>query len=131
MKSFIIGIFTVGSLILTSSCKDIKQSNVSYSNQDSITAGMTRAKNEGEKVEGRFLNIQKLTDRTYKLSIQLNQDSIAVFETLMPLDQNEIRLLKKVGNNIVLTYKLYQNQVTKKTTKMVQYMQPIYEIQSK
>jgi hypothetical protein len=131
MKSFIIGIFIVGSLILTSSCKDIKQSNVSYSNQDSITAGMTRAKNEGEEVEGRFLNIQKLTDRTYKLSIQLNQDSIAVFETLMPLDQNEIRLLKKVGNNIVLTYKLYQNQVTKKTTKMVQYMQPIYEIQSK
>ena len=131
MKSFIIGIFIFASLIFTSSCKDIKRSDVSYPNQDSIIASQGRAKNNGEKVEGRFLNIQKLTDRTYELSIQLNQDSVAVFETLMPLDQNEISLLKKVGNNIVLTYKVYQDSVTKKPIKMVQYMQPIYEIQSK
>ena len=75
---------------------------------------MTRAKNEGEKVEGRFLNIQKLTDKTYTLSIQLNQDSIAIFETYMPLDQNEISLLKKDGNNIILTYNVYQDPETKK-----------------
>jgi len=82
-------------------------------------------------VEGKFLNIQKLTDKTYTLSIQLNQDSVAIFETYMPFDQNEISLLKKDGNNIILTYKVYQDPVTKKPIKMVQYMQPVYEIHRK
>ncbi|HMK19657.1 MAG TPA: hypothetical protein VK492_15755 [Chitinophagaceae bacterium] len=131
MKSFIIEISISASVILTSSCNDKSQSDAPNSNQDSIIDNMTKAKNSDEKVEGKFLNIQKLTDKTYTMSIQLNQDSIAIFETYMPLDQNEISLLKKDGNNIILTYKVYQDPETKKPTKMVQYMQPVYEIQRK
>ena len=131
MKSFIISIFISASLILTLSCNDVQKSDIPTSNQDSIVTGMSIAKNSGEKVEGKFLNIQKLTDKTYSLSIQLNYDSIAIFETYMPLDQKEISALKKQGNNIILTYKVYQNPVTKKPIKMVQYMQPVYENPSK
>ena len=50
MKSFIIGLFIFTSLIFILSCKDIKQSDVSYSNQDSIIASKTLVKNNGEKV---------------------------------------------------------------------------------
>ena len=92
---------------------------------------MKQAKNRSEKVEGKFLNIQKLTDKTYSLSIGLTQDSTAVFETYMPLDENEIMLLKKEGNNIILTYYVYQNPMTNKSVKMVEYMQPIYEVKPK
>jgi hypothetical protein len=131
MKSFSIAFFIIASLILASSCNDHLQSESPNSNKDSIVAGLTEAKSSGGKVEGKFLSIKKLNDKTYSLSIQLSPDSIAIFETLMPLDQNEINLLKKEGNNILLTYKLYENPVTKKQVKMVQYMQPVYEIQNK
>jgi hypothetical protein len=131
MNAFPIIITLSGSLILASSCRDLQQSESLSSNQDSIVAGMTEAKNSCEKIEGKFLSIKKLTDKTYSLSIQLSPDSITIFETLMPLDQNEISLLKKEGNNIILTYKLYENPVTKKQVKMVQYMQPVYELQIK
>ena len=131
MMSFTIEIFIVTCLIFTSSCNDNRQSDTSYPDQDSTLTNMFRTKNNGEKVTGRFLNIQRLSDRVYKLSIQLSQDSIAVFETYMPLDQNEINLLKKEGNNIILTYIVYQNPVTKKSIKQVQYLQPIYETLNK
>ena len=106
MKSFVIEISISASLILTSSCNDISQSDVPNSKQDSIIDNMTKAKNSNENVEGKFLNIQKLTDKTYELSLQLNHDSVAVFETLMPLDQNEIGLLKKAGNKYYKKYRL-------------------------
>lgn len=127
MKSIIAIIITVS--IFLSSCTEGGQRDTVRSGRDSIIASMTKAKNSGEKVEGRFLNIYRIDKKTYTLSIQTSKDGVDVFETSMLLDETEISLLKKQGNNILLTYRIYQNPKTKKTVKIVQYMQPIYEFQ--
>jgi hypothetical protein len=48
---------------------------------------------------------------------------------MMPIGDDEIRLLKKSGNNIQLRYTNYYNPVKKVTEKMVQMMVPVYELE--
>jgi hypothetical protein len=96
MRLFIFQIL-ISTIILTTACNDQSRAkSQATSSQDSILNGMTKAKENGQKVEGKFIRIQRLTDRTYALSIQINLDSIVVFETFMPLNDNEIQLLKKM-----------------------------------
>jgi hypothetical protein len=116
--------------ILLAACSDGSTETSSLSNEnpkvDSITIGR-----DIKKVQGRFIQIEKISERSYVLTLQINNDSIAVFQTLMPLNEMEIGLLKKTGNNIVLTYTEYENPVTKKVVKSVTSMLPIYETQNR
>jgi hypothetical protein len=69
---------------------------------DSIVS-LARQIPDGITVSGRFIEQNKLDNATF-LSIQLEKDSVLVLNNPMPLSEDEIKLLKKKGNNITLTY---------------------------
>ncbi|UAY51919.1 hypothetical protein [Ferruginibacter albus] len=102
------------------------QTNVTIAKADTVLAGMNAARENGIKIEGKFIKNIKTKGSNYDLYLQV-ADSIIIFNSLMPLDKVEIGLLKKQGNNIILTYVEYYNPVKKQKIKHVQFMQPVYE----
>ena len=78
-------------------------------------------------VEGKFVRLDKINDRDYNIFLKLDNDSIVALKTMMPLDQYEISLLKREGNNIRLKYSEYYNKETNQIDKFVKLMTPIYE----
>ena len=87
---------------------------------------MEDARENGIRVEGKFVDIKKINDREYDLYLKVS-DTIAIFRTLMPLDESEINALKKDGNNIKLTYETITNRVLHSEEKRVKFMEPLYE----
>jgi hypothetical protein len=82
-------------------------------------------------VEGRLVKFEKLTETDYSLYLRMNADSIARFKTLLVLDENEISQLKKEGNNIRIKYNEVPNPLTRDTDKVVRYLEPLYEAETK
>ncbi|HEX2627833.1 MAG TPA: hypothetical protein VHM26_02435 [Chitinophagaceae bacterium] len=87
--------------------------------------------NEEIPAEGRLVKFEKLTETDYSLYLRMNADSIARFKTLLVLDENEISQLKKEGNNIRIKYNEIPNPLTRDTDKVVRYLEPLYEAETK
>lgn len=81
--------------------------------------------------EGRLVKFEKLSETGYRLYLRMNADSVARFKTLLVLDENEISQLKKEGNNIRIKYNEVPNPLTKDTDKVVRYLEPLYEAETK
>ena len=81
--------------------------------------------------EGRLVKFEKLSETDYSLYLRMNPDSVARFKTLLVLDENEISQLKKEGNNIRIKYNEVPNPLTKDTDKVVRYLEPLYEAETK
>jgi hypothetical protein len=110
---------------LSFACNDRKHNKVQTSQE--ISQSISKAKNTTIEFEGKFVDIHKINSREYYLSLQNEKDSIEIFLTMMPLNENEIQLLKKKGNNIRLNYINFYDSDRQKTEKVVKYMKPIYE----
>ena len=106
---------------LVTACNNNKDNNV-----ESVQQKMQEASESGMQIEGKFVQIKKINDREYDLYLKVS-DTIAIFRTLMPLDEHEIALLKKDGNNIKLTYEVFTNRVPGTEEKRVKFMEPLYE----
>lgn len=126
MRRFTIKILSVLSFVLLAACNNQREEGPSTDSIKDAIPGEVKTGENGTKVEGRFVSIKKLTDKVYALSLQVSKDSIAVFETWMPLDENEIRLLRKEGNNIKLTYTEYPGLSGRVSVRVVQSMEPVY-----
>jgi hypothetical protein len=85
------------------------------------------AQNKVHKFEGKFLKIEKLNQKEYYLYLKNERDSTVKFLTIMPLEKHEIKLLRKKGNNISLTYTEFYNPVRKVTDKIVKCLIPLYD----
>ncbi|MEO5943570.1 MAG: hypothetical protein ABIP30_07620 [Ferruginibacter sp.] len=112
--------------VIILSCKNSNKS-ITLNDTDSIINSFKKAKESGVQIEGQFVRIETLNEKESNLYLKLNSDSIVAFRTIMPIDSNEISRLKKGQNNIKLTYTEFNNPITKKVDKVVQFMQPIYE----
>lgn len=78
--------------------------------------------------EGRLVRFEKLNDQNYNLYVHVTPDTTAtLFKTVLILDENEISMLKKEGNNIRLRYNEIVVPETKDTFKVVRYLEPMYE----
>lgn len=109
------------------SCKAQTSKNPGViNNSDTIISSLNEAKNNIIQVQGKLIKIEKINERNYDLYLKLASDSIAIFKTLLILSKDEIKLLKKDGDNIKLTYIEYNNPVTNSTDKIVKYLEPIY-----
>jgi len=91
----------------------------------------TRAEENTSQFEGRFVKLKKINSRDYTLFLLDSVNNIDSFRTTMPLDTNEIALLMKEGNNIILHYYNFYNPVTKTTEKVVRSMSPVYDFPKK
>ncbi len=100
-------------------------------NGKEVLDSKTKAEKNTTQFEGRFVKLKKIDSRYYTLFLLDSVDNLDSFRTLMPLDTNEIALLSKKGNNIILHYYNFYNQVTKTTEKVVRSMTPVYEFQEK
>jgi hypothetical protein len=98
---------------------------------DSNKKGIAKSKNNSISFEGKFIKIEKINHREYYLFLKGDTDTVTTFITLMPINTNEIQLLKKDGNNIKLCYSNFYNPVRKTNEKMVKKMEPIYEFENK
>ena len=123
MKDFLL----ISIVFFAIACNDTNHSKTQTIQE--IAQSISGAKNNTIDFEGKFVEINKINDREYYLSLRNEKDSIATFLTMMPLDENNIQLLKKKGSNIKLNYINFYNSVRQKTEKVVKYMEPIYEFQ--
>jgi hypothetical protein len=103
--------------------------NKRFESSQDISKSINSATESSISFEGKFIKIEKITERDYYLYLKAEGDSIVTFLTMMPIDSNEIKLLTKNGKNIKLSYKNYYNSVKKRTEKIVKYMQPIYDLE--
>ena len=108
-------------------CNDSNPTKVQTSQE--ISESISESKINTIEFEGKFVEIRKINDREYYLSLRNEKDSIVTFLTLMPIAEHEIKLLKKNGNNIRLNYTKFYNSVRQKTEKIVKFMEPVYEFQ--
>ena len=100
----------------------LQKSDSSYN----IANGFMEAIQNGTFIEGKFVRLEKINARDYKLYVQTGKSGIVSFYTIMPLDSLEISHLKKNGVNIRLTYTEFKNPVTKRTDSIVKFMEPVY-----
>jgi hypothetical protein len=107
------------------SCND-NAANTGYDKAASQTSTMN-AGDSLTRFEGRFYRIEKLNDRDYRLYLKNEQDSIVSFLTVMPLDSNEISMLKTSGNNMVIQYSNFYDSARKVNDRIVRSMTPVYE----
>ena len=107
--------------VLLTACNNNKPDNA-----ESVQQKMQTDRESGIQIEGKFIEIKKINDREYDLYVKVS-DTIAVFRTLAPLDEHEIALLKKDGNNIKLSYEVFTNRTLGAEEKRVIYMEPLYE----
>ena len=98
---------------------------------EKVLDSKTKAEENTTQFEGRFVKLKKINSRIYTLFLLDSVDKLDTFRTAMPLDSNEITLLTKKGNNIVLCYHNFYNPVTKTTEKVVRSMTPVYEFSKK
>jgi hypothetical protein len=121
------------SLILISSycvaCHSNKQKSIQSAEE--VSKSIAKAKENTLAFEGKFVKLEKITERDYLLLAKDNYDSVITFLTMMPLSEAEIRLLRKDGNNIKLNYSNFYNPTKKVTEKIVKSMEPIYEFEIK
>jgi hypothetical protein len=91
----------------------------------------TKVEMKTTQFEGRFVKFRKVNTRDFMLFLRDSVDNLDSFRTGMPLDKNEIALLTKKGNNIMLRYYDFFNPVTKTTERVVRSMTPVYEFPKK
>jgi hypothetical protein len=113
--------------VLTVSCNNERHNTVTTAKE--LSKSMARATENTIAFEGKFVRLERINSRDYYLYLKSDKDSIVEFVTMMPIGDDEIRLLKKSGNNIQLRYTNYYNPVKKVTEKMVQMMVPVYELE--
>ena len=87
----------------------------------------TKAEENTTQFGGKFVKLKKINSRDYTLFLLDSVNNLDSFRTVMPLDTNEIALLTKKGDNIILHYYNFYNPVTKITEKIVRSMTPVYE----
>jgi len=115
----------IGLCMAAMACTNHPEGNVLSGKE--VLESKTRAEGNATQFEGRFVKLNKLNSRDYMLFLLDSGDNLDSFRTVMPLDTNEITLLTKKGNNIILHYYNFYNPVTKTTEKVVRSMKPIYE----
>lgn len=120
--------FLIIALIFFSTAKGQINTNIKIEKGDCVIASLNRAKENGIKIEGKFIKIISVQKGHNDLYLKV-ADSIMVFNSPLWLDTTEIDLLKDTGNNIRLTYIEYGNPVTKQNDKLVQYMEPVYKFE--
>jgi hypothetical protein len=81
--------------------------------------------------EGRLVRFEKTSDKNYNLYLHMDSDTVALFKTVLVLDDNEISQLKKEGHNIRLRYNEVIVPQTHDTLKVVRYLEPVYETETK
>ena len=96
-----------------------------------IQAEIEKAKAGSIAFTGRFYRIEKLNDRDYVLQLKAANDTVVSFITMMPLGGEEIKRLKKAGDNVEIYYNEYYNPVKKRKDKIVSYTHFIYEDEKK
>ena len=74
---------------------------------------------------GRFVGIERLDQRYYKLLMKDSADKLVQFVTLMPIGPLEISMLRTSGNYIWLSYYRRYNPVTKDIESVVRSMKPL------
>lgn len=112
-------------------CMMIIACNTTSEKNDAVTYEQFAFFNEEIPAEGRLVKFEKLTDTDYSLYLRMTADSIARFKTLLILDSTEISQLKKEGNNIRIKYNEIPNPLTRDTDKVVRYLEPLYETETK
>ncbi len=76
-------------------------------------------------VDGRFVKQEKEYKNSYNLYLKVG-DSIMLFKTVVILDETEINMLKKKGNNMHVVYQEYFNPVKKTKERIVRSLIPDY-----
>jgi hypothetical protein len=92
-------------------------------------ASLSKAIENTLSFSGRFVRIEPINSKEYYLFLKGDDDSIFQFRTLMPVSDDEIRLLKKKGNNINLNYINFYDSANGINERIVKAMIPIYEIE--
>lgn len=121
------------SVMLFSNCEVLKKNKAlmdslrkaGSESQESVKTGMYNAMKGGIRVEGVFIEEEKISDRHRHLYLKIN-DSIVVFQSMPFFGEAERSALRKKGNNVTITYINYYNPVTKKVDKIVKALMPIY-----
>ncbi len=129
----LINLFVEVSRLLYLNCVVVKQNKglidslqrAYQENKNAIEAVFLNAAKNGIQMEGRFISMKKVSDHAWELYLEVN-NSVVIFQTNFLLNETEIGLLKKKGNNIQLTYKNYTNPKTGIVDKIVNSMTPIY-----
>jgi hypothetical protein len=112
-------------ILVTLSCN--QGTGPSTLTEKEIADSKAKAEKGTTRREGKFFSLTKLDNRYYTLVLAGPADEKDSFVTLMPLDSLEISLLKKTGNNIILTYRNFYNPVRKRSEKIVRSMVPLYD----